>query len=124
MQVADILELPHTKRAERRRAALRAVRKLQRDTRERFLEPRGRELVVNVRALEVLAEGRAVSLSGIETAIAQLGQNQRELRRQINGHGSRISNLEKWRALTERYIGACARLNEPSSSQVRSRRAG
>lgn len=123
MQAADALELKQVRRAERRRAALRFVRRLERRECERYLHKRGREFVVDVRALESVAEGRVVSLTGIETAIVELGQNQRELRRQLNGHGARLKNLEKWRALTERYIVDCACLEAPSSSQSRSRRA-
>src|SRR5262245_9951083 len=90
LQVADALELPQTRRAERRRAALRFIRRLQKREKERFLELRGREFVVNIRALEVLADNRTVSLSGMETAIVELSQNQRDMRRQLQGHGARI----------------------------------
>jgi hypothetical protein len=124
LQVATVLEIKQERRSERRRAALREVRRMEKRQGERYLHRRGREYVVSVRALENLQRDGEVTLTGIEHSVAELAQIQRVMRRQIQSHGSRIKNLEEWRALTTRYIADCSTLNEPGTRQDRSRAGG
>lgn len=124
MQVADALGLPQTARKRRREAALRAVRAAERRHQETYIVRAGKEYMVSVDALESLLDPGDLSLTGLERSVSELSQKTRGLARQLNGHGARISNLEQWRRLTERYLGDCAALDAAGSPHNRRRRTG
>jgi hypothetical protein len=124
LQVADVLGIAHTSRKERRRRALRAVRKMERRQCARFLVREGKEYVVSVRAFEGMLADNDVSLSGLEKSVAELGEIQRHIRRQLNGHGARLKEIERWRALTTQYLSDCAGEIATQSSQHRARGTG
>lgn len=121
LQVAQVLALKQERRSERRRAALREVRRMERRQGARYLQRRGREFVVSVRALEGLQRDDEPNLTGLEHSVAALAQKYRDVKLKIQAHGSRLKKLESWRELTTRYLADCSGLIEPSSSHQRSR---
>ena len=124
LQVADVLGINHPSRKERRRRALRAVRKMERRQGARYLVRDGKEYLVSVRAFEGMLADNDVSLSGLEKSVAEIGEIQRHMRRQLNGQGARIKELERWRALTTQYLSDCAGGIATQSSHIRTVRSG
>lgn len=98
-----LLALHNKSRRQRVRRILKRVE--QRDG-ERYTKLHGRELVVSRNALESLLPYDARVWSRLEESVAKLAQNQRSLKRQVNGHGSKIRQLEKKQELTTQYLAA------------------
>jgi hypothetical protein len=81
-----------------RKRRLEAVRRLvrraeQRDS-TRFTKRAGRELYVSVDALSSLLPVDVARLDSIDSSLADLHQRHRQLASRVNGHGSKIRDLE------------------------------
>lgn len=110
-EIAELMQLKHQRKDERRQYVRRLFRKLEkRDGRKylhRFGPGRGK-YHVSLEAIDQIAPWDPGTLSEIRGGITQLNSAVKTLRRQLNGHGSRIGNLERWRKLTERYLAESA----------------
>lgn len=73
----------------------RLVRRAERRDAWRFTKRVDGELFVSLNALEALLPVNAESLSKIERDQDALDEKQRTLQRQVNGHGSKIRELEQ-----------------------------
>lgn len=74
--------------------ARRLVRRVERRDSTRLTRRAGRELFVNVDALSSLLPIDVARLHGIDASLADLHQRHRQLERRVNGHGSKIRELE------------------------------
>lgn len=95
----------------RRQYARRLVRRVEKLHAERYTKRFGREVLVSVSAIEYLLPPDATTVSALEKSVDELVKKHAELKRQVNGHGARLRNLEDWRKLTGDYLEAVARLN-------------
>lgn len=98
-EVAARLETLLPKLADKpRKRRLEAVRRLVRraEIRDstRFTKRAGRELYVSVDALSSLLPVDVARLDGIDASLADLHQRHRQLERRVNGHGSKIREVE------------------------------
>lgn len=99
-------ELLKIQPASRRTKVRRIVRRAEKRDGERYSRLFGRELVVSRNALESLLPFDQRVVANVERGLADVAQNQRALKRQVNGHGSRIRVLERRSELTAQYIAA------------------
>lgn len=121
-ELATLLERLHPRltalnHRERRRWVRRVVQRAERRDAERYTKRVGRELFVSRNALETLMPWSPDTLSGLERNVAELAQNHRGLKRQVNGHGSRLRNLEEWRRLAAEFVARTQSLIGPGMGQ-------
>lgn len=102
------LKLQSQKR--RREYVLRVVRRLEKREGERCTRRVGREWFVSRNSIEKLKPWDLRTQTDIEHDMADLAQKQRELQRQVNGHGSRLRILEQKEKLTTKFIADIQRL--------------
>ena len=127
-ELADLIEIRNEKlvsmtRRERVRHARRLVRRAERRDTERYTKRIGRGLYVSVRAVETLMAWDPEALSEIERQQGELAQEHRDIKRQVNGHGARIRNLEKWRELTTQYLADVSALDGATMEPRRGQKA-
>lgn len=119
-ELATVLEEKHAKlvgmsRPSRRKHVWRLVRMLERRDGERYSKRVGRALYVSRRLLESLLPLDERVVTAIENSVAEVAQNQRAMRRQLNAHGARISNLEKRQKLADHYLNGIATLDRDAT---------
>jgi hypothetical protein len=95
IEVAEIMKLAHPNRDERRRYVRRAIRRAEQRDGCAYTKRVGKSLYVSVTALETLLPFDADTFTKLGRSVADIAQIQRELRRQLNGHGSRLRVVEK-----------------------------
>lgn len=81
----------------------RMVRRAERRDAARFTKRAGRDLYVSVDALSSLLPVDASMIDRLEVAVARLHGEHRQLAARVNGHGSKIRNLEKRADKTEQF---------------------
>lgn len=109
VELAALIEPYHPRlaqlpRAARRKYVWRLLRNLERRDRTRYSKRVGRALHVSYRAIESLMPSGQRPLTDLEEDIARLAQEQKALKKQANGHGSRLAILERKQAITQRYL--------------------
>lgn len=120
-EVAELLEKTHSRlhklsRKRRLEYVRRVIRRAERRDCERYTRRVGRDLYLSRNALETLLPWDADSLTNIERNVSELAQKQRDLKRQLNGHGSRINSLEEKHRLTTEYLAALQRVDGRNSA--------
>lgn len=105
--VAELMRIEHPDPAYRRQVAWRAVRGLERRDgtayMRRFGEGKGK-LWVSPTTIEQLDPWNPATLGKMREDIDENREETRAIRRQVNGHGSRILTLEKFKRATEAYM--------------------
>lgn len=84
-------------------AARRLVRRAERRDSTRFTKRAGRELYVSVDALSSLLPVDAAVVDRLESSVARLQQDHRQLSTRVNGHGSKIRQLDERVSKTESF---------------------
>jgi hypothetical protein len=98
----------------------RMVRRAERRDAARFTKRAGRDLFVSVDALSSLLPVDASMIDRLEVAVARLHQEHRQLAARVNGHGSKIRNLEQradktesFQTAAEAFLAAIAQQKSP-----------
>ncbi len=124
LEVADLLarEIPRIaqlSRKARRQHVLRLVRRCERRDGERLSKRVGREWFVSRNGVDALQKWEPEALTELQREVAHLHQKQRDQQRQINGHGSRITTLERESRVYDRYVRDMAKIRAANASQLR-----
>lgn len=104
----ELLKLkPHA----RRQRVYRTVRHAERRDGETYSRRVGGLIVVSRNALESLLPFDARVVANLEQGVADLAQKHRALKKQVNGHGSRLRLVEKRCGIHTRYLSELAELD-------------
>jgi predicted translin family RNA/ssDNA-binding protein len=93
LEVATLLKINLSSRSAKRRKVLRLVRDVERrgtSITKRF----GNRVYVSTAGLELLFPAHAIALGKLEDSVARIASEQREIKRKLNGHGSRLKKVE------------------------------
>ncbi len=93
-------------RKRRLEAVRRLVRRAERRDSTRFTKRAGRDLYVSVDALSSLLPVDVARLDSIDASLADLHQRHRQLAARVNGHGSKLRDLETRMAKAEELQAA------------------
>lgn len=92
--------------------ARRLVERAERLESVRCTKREGRRLLISVNALALLLPSDAATVDRLDTEFGKLAQNQRSLRRQVNGHGAQLIVHEKRLKIVEKKAAILARCQE------------
>ncbi len=120
IEVAELMKLPHETPEERRQYVRRLVRRLeQRDGTvylRRFGVGQGK-LFIAVSAVEQLMPWDPGTLTSLRGELHSLNAEVRAVKKRVSDNARRISNLEKFRDLTRRYLIETAQLTSDETLQ-------
>ncbi len=96
---ARVAKLSRWRRAE---YARRLVERAERLESVRCTKRSGRRILISVNALAFLLPSEAATVDRLDLEFGKLAQNQRALRRQVNGHGAQLITHEKRLKIVEK----------------------
>jgi hypothetical protein len=115
-QVADLMRIEHPSQHYRVQYVRRLVQRREQRAGTAYLIRLGRDTgrgrrgtwYVSQTALRLLIDQTTTTAGKLRQDVDELRDDHRDLRRQVNGHGARLRDLEKFRRATDAYVKALA----------------